>query len=367
MGDLVWTLPEGESAKWKAPSGGSGGAVFVQDTDPGAVGTGAIWARTGGFSPGEGAYRQVYVRNAANDAWIESGLVHYDADGNLRMAVTTSDVATDITLWDAAGNITSQLSLGPDRTTLLSTTDGLIDLDLSGGAGPAGHGSLYNNPAGGGRGTAWSLHSGGVDGAEAEFDFAYGAIDPSVDPGLAMALGSLFARTFDSLDGAQLWFKSGVGDTDWTQMLVAPNLGAALIGYTADLFRYQDSGLAVFDGVARTGRVDCALTSLPVKVAPAGVIVSSPFTSFTFPTSSDAFDVFAHLRVQNIAGDQMIDLRAVVSSTPGDTELIVNWNDATVVAQTGSDLVWDDVAATVASTAGGSGFFVVMTAEGSWD
>lgn len=60
--------------------------VYVQTTDPGAVGAGALWLNTTTISLTTG--RPLSVRSAANDAWVPLGLAVYDSGGFLRAQVT---------------------------------------------------------------------------------------------------------------------------------------------------------------------------------------------------------------------------------------------------------------------------------------
>jgi hypothetical protein len=82
-GDVL-TVASG-AAVW-SPSGGSQPPTpFVQNADPGAVGAGALWVDTSGDPP------FLYLRNTADDAWIEQGAtpnlgavlgIGNDANGN---------------------------------------------------------------------------------------------------------------------------------------------------------------------------------------------------------------------------------------------------------------------------------------------
>lgn len=119
-----------------AGGGGGGAQVFVQDTDPGAVGAGAIWVNTTspGFIPD--GVRPALVRNATDDGWLEQGLVHFDGDGNLRSFVTLSDGAAVIEKLNADGDPMSMLILRDD-VVYLSGNGVPIWLDGSAGGGTA--------------------------------------------------------------------------------------------------------------------------------------------------------------------------------------------------------------------------------------
>lgn len=68
-----------------ATSSGSG-QTYIQTTDPGAVGAGALWLNTTTIALTTG--RPISVRNAANNAWIPQALAVYDTGSFLRAQVT---------------------------------------------------------------------------------------------------------------------------------------------------------------------------------------------------------------------------------------------------------------------------------------
>jgi hypothetical protein len=63
-GDVLTSQGDGVPAQWAA--GGGSVPLFVQDTDPGAVGAGAIWIDTGS-SPGSLLSN---LRNLTDDGWV---------------------------------------------------------------------------------------------------------------------------------------------------------------------------------------------------------------------------------------------------------------------------------------------------------
>lgn len=276
-GDVL-QLDEDLAPVW-APGGGGGGGSqpgwdYIQPDDPGAVGAGKTWLQTStigvaewqpetAYEPGdppvqptagnghtyeaEGSFTsgasepewqtdgsptpdgdgqwsdaglapsgaQAWVRDATDSQWGSISLV-LDSSGRIRGRIWLNEDDGQLLIeylsgTGSAGTYVSAIRLGSQAK--LHGTDA-VDVDLVGG----GHATLYTGPTGD-RGTALSLHSGGVDGAEAQLNLAYGAVDPSDGSGLAMPPGSLYSRTVgDGAGPSELWFKTGSGDTDWTNL-----------------------------------------------------------------------------------------------------------------------------------------------------
>lgn len=122
------------AAAHKALEVGLDASVFQQDTDPGAVGAGSLWVNTSDISNLglESPVSPVFVRNAANDGWLEQGFVHRDEDGNIRAYVAVSDSGVNLQALDAEGNERAGLSVGSENVTVLRYGNAYIQFDEHG-------------------------------------------------------------------------------------------------------------------------------------------------------------------------------------------------------------------------------------------
>lgn len=111
-GDVILVKRDGTRVTLPG-GGGSGGTVIEQDTDPGAVGAGTFWVNTTA-NPDAGIpaiVKPTLVRNAADDGWIEQGLIHYNGDGNLSSFVTLDDGSAVVEGHDADGASNGALAI----------------------------------------------------------------------------------------------------------------------------------------------------------------------------------------------------------------------------------------------------------------
>lgn len=99
---------------------------IVADTDPGAVGAGAIWVNTTEITGT--TCRPISVRNADNDDWIPNGLAVY-TDGVQRAFVTlNSDGGIAIESKDVAGALQSMVMMASNGVTIRALV-GLLRLE----------------------------------------------------------------------------------------------------------------------------------------------------------------------------------------------------------------------------------------------
>lgn len=70
------------------------------------------------------------------------------------------------------------------------------------------------------------------------------------------------------------------------------------------------------------------------------------------PTATDATDMVAEIIVSNTLGTEVMTVLGNAQVAMGDTHAAIDWSTATVLQQ-GSDLVWDNTAFTIKTTAGG--------------
>lgn len=119
----VWLVnPDGSRTKLPG-GGGSGGLVFQQDTDPGAVGAGNFWLNTS-LSVGQPSDSlPMYVRNTGNTGWIAQGLAYYTS-GQIRSFVTVGPTGVVAEVFTAEGSPVGGLAIygdgvpGNDATVL---------------------------------------------------------------------------------------------------------------------------------------------------------------------------------------------------------------------------------------------------------
>lgn len=103
--------------------------VYVQTSDPGAVGAGAIWVNTTSISGT--SQRPILVRNAANDAWIPIGDVLYASAVNRGGLTVANDGGVEVNSRNGSGVIQTYLFLS--NTTGSLVTKGLLTLDAGAG------------------------------------------------------------------------------------------------------------------------------------------------------------------------------------------------------------------------------------------
>lgn len=97
--------------------------VYVQTTDPGAVGPGAIWVNTTSISGT--ACRPISVRNAADSAWIPAGLAVYTS-GVLRGMVTiASDGGIALESRDASAVLKSYILVQNGKVQITGPANGV--------------------------------------------------------------------------------------------------------------------------------------------------------------------------------------------------------------------------------------------------
>lgn len=91
--------------------GGGGGSqsAIISDTDPGAIGAGALWAHT---DPTQTYAPTIQVRNAANDGWLD---------------LTGSGFLLGLTYYDNLGVVATSFS-GTPTSAQIKTPDGELDV-----------------------------------------------------------------------------------------------------------------------------------------------------------------------------------------------------------------------------------------------
>lgn len=193
VGDGVTATAVGHAVTITVPS------VYVQSTDPGAVGAGRQWLRTDASLNAANAYRQLYVRNAANSAWIESGIFHYDATGQLREEFSISDVGLFVMHYNATGKLVTEFVL---RENGSGDSFGIETYMFDGTTG-ALLGVHSFDPE------SYAMTFGGTT-----TNMLNGSVDPSAGGGLAFPLGSIYMRS-----SGEVWTKTGAGATAWSRLL----------------------------------------------------------------------------------------------------------------------------------------------------
>jgi hypothetical protein len=222
-----------------------GGAtnVYVQASDPGAVGAGKLWVDT--TTPGPPWH--VQVRNAADDGW-EDILAAYTAtsDVGIRGADTPDEfgaggnavMASGSDLFSGAGGASYALSgagAGAGGGILMGGGNGdavgpfgavSIVGGNNGGSGSGGNVNLTAGSNDDGDDGAALVIAGGTTGVKGKitgttrgttFDLLAGTDDPSAGAGIAAPLLSTYRR--DNAGTGELWFKVGAADTDWSQVV----------------------------------------------------------------------------------------------------------------------------------------------------
>lgn len=107
----------------QTPNQPGAGLVYTQDSDPGAVGAGAVWVNTTAIAGTP--CRPVSVRDSADDAWIPSGLAVYTS-GVLRAFVTlASDGGIAIESLDGSSSLKGLLIMDNFGITLYSVSGAL--------------------------------------------------------------------------------------------------------------------------------------------------------------------------------------------------------------------------------------------------
>ncbi len=120
---------------------------------------------------------------------------------------------------------------------------------------------------------------------------------------------------------------------------------------------------------AGLGIVQMAVTTIPQLVAPMGIVVNGPNGQIGNlpPNEGDTYDITAVLTVSNLAGTEVIQVKATASIAAGGLGGAPDFSTAEATAVAGTDLVWDSEAfGTVTSTAGGI-FAAILTLAGGWD
>lgn len=134
----------------------------------------------------------------------------------------------------------------------------------------------------------------------------------------------------------------------------------------------EDHHSFVYDPVGLSGQTGNCLTSVPVLVAPGGVVAggvaSIGFTVSHIDTTADAFDLTGKMLVSNLTGTQVIGIIATgsVPMVGPDQSGTIDFTTGTPTAIAGTDLVWTAATSTLTTTAGGV-FVVSIQTNGSWD
>lgn len=174
------------------PEPGSVSWVHYSEADPGAVGAGHIWIRSG--LPHGSA---MFVRSDADDEWLNLLAANLNEAGTaVDSEVFVSDNAVTVAAVDATGTNQAEIVANDGAISLTHIT-------------AAGLRQVILNETG--------LHVGvlGGDGAGGPVVLS-GAADPSAASGLAAPEGSVYMRT--TATAGQVWIKTGAADTGWTRL-----------------------------------------------------------------------------------------------------------------------------------------------------
>lgn len=107
-GSVIVSVVDGVSAELSAAATATAASVglAIMEPDPGAVGAGNLWVRRWvSVDPNltGGPPFPVYVRNADDNDWLETGTAHFDASGLLRSVVQAADGGVSIFTYDEFG------------------------------------------------------------------------------------------------------------------------------------------------------------------------------------------------------------------------------------------------------------------------
>lgn len=356
--------------------GGSGGTVIQQNTDPGAVGAGTLWVNTTA-NPDAGIpaiVKPTLVRNAADDGWIEQGLIHYNGDGGLSSFVTLDDGSAVVEGHDADGISNGALAIygGVGGGVFLRGRETYLQQK----AGDAVYFYLadqqfwFNNESAG--------HVWGISAPSGSEKFV--SIDPpdssEIDANqrlhwfdaATMALRFLQKDSFGTVSqGRSAGIDDAYGTLDLHQIGIA-RCFFSLIHPMID----EDEQFMVFPYNPVGGSpsaVSETKTYPPVTVGAAATVATVGIAAIqNIDTTHRQYDLTYDVRVTSLDGTQQLFLSASITinnGIPNDSGAVFP-ADMTVGGSVGTDLAYDPGTGIISSVAGGS-FVVWVSPEGGYD